>query len=127
MRSAETSDARRVLRATQVARLKSAFSEGFDQSFFFARSDRIRTAKVADALASHAPSQVARTAVTMLQFAVSGNAKTLGNSLVSFDLRNWSLSISLKVVAVLIDSRANQNAKHNRLSSLRRRRPASSP
>jgi hypothetical protein len=66
----------------------TAFAERFDQTFFFARSDRIRAAEFADAFAGHAPSQVARTAVTVFDFSVGGNAKTLGHAFVSLHFRH---------------------------------------
>lgn len=67
----------------------TAFAERFDQTFFFARGDRIRAAEVADAFAGHTPSQVARTAVTVFDFSVGGNAKTLSHAFVSLHFRHF--------------------------------------
>jgi hypothetical protein len=79
---------RETYRADDVRSI-TAFAERFDQTFFFARSDRIRAAEVADAFAGHAPSQVARTAVTVFDFSVGGNAKTLGHAFVSLHFRHF--------------------------------------
>ncbi len=79
---------RETCRADDVRSI-TAFAERFDQTFFFARSDRIRAAEVADAFAGHAPSQVARTAVTVFDFSVGGNAKTLGHAFVSLHFRHF--------------------------------------
>ena len=76
---------------------QSAFSEGFNQFLLFARSDRGGSAKITDTLAVHAPSQVARAAVSVFNFTVSGNAKTLGNSLVGLNFRHRITFISLKL------------------------------
>lgn len=79
---------RETCRADDVRSI-TAFAERFDQTFFFARGDRIRAAEIADAFAGHAPSQVARTAVTVFDFSVGGNAKTLGHAFVSLHFRHF--------------------------------------
>lgn len=83
----------------------TAFAERFDQTFFFARSDRIRAAEVADAFAGHAPSQVARTAVTVFDFSVGGNAKTLGHAFVSLHFRHLEALSSRYKFAVGVGKR----------------------
>lgn len=79
------------------SRSKTAFSKRFDDALGFDRADRIRTAKVADALRGHTPRQVTRAAVSVLNFTVSGDAKTLGNSLMSFNFRHLKALRLLKV------------------------------
>ena len=79
------------------SRSKTAFSKRFDDALGFDRANRIRTAKVADALRGHTPRQVTRSAVSVLNFTVSGDAKTLGNSLMSFNFRNLKALRLLKV------------------------------
>lgn len=79
------------------SRSKTAFSKRFDDVLGFDRANRIRTAKVANALRGHTPRQVTRSAVSVLNFTVSGDAKTLGNSLMSFNFRHLKALRLLKV------------------------------
>lgn len=95
---------RETYRADDVRSI-TAFAERFDQTFFFARSDRIRAAEVADAFAGHAPSQVARTAVTVFDFSVGGNAKTLGHAFVSLHFRHFEALSSRYKFAVGVGKR----------------------
>ena len=67
---------------------ETALAERLNDSFGFDRINRIGAAEIANSLARHTPRKMARAAVAMLNFAVSGDAKTFSSSLMSFNLRH---------------------------------------
>ena len=67
---------------------ETALAERLNDSFGFDRINRIGATEIANSLARHTPRKMARAAVAMLNFAVSGDAKTFSSSLMSFDLRH---------------------------------------
>ena len=60
-----------------------------DDSFFFAGRGGIGPAERTNALARHAPSQMARAGMTMLDFAVLRNAETFRGPFVGFQFRHF--------------------------------------
>lgn len=60
-----------------------------DDSFFFAGRDGIGPAERTNAFARHAPSQMARAGMTMLDFAVLRNAETFRGPFVGFQFRHF--------------------------------------
>lgn len=93
----QNSDRRRRGRAVGGERSKTALSERFDDSLGFDRINGVGAAKIADALAGHTPREMARAAVSVLNLAVRGNAKTFSSALMSFNLRHLRPFVSIKV------------------------------
>ena len=106
----QDSDRRQRGHAAAGEQSKTALTERFDNSLGFARINGVGAAKITDALAGHTPREVARTAVSVLNLAISGNAKTFSSALMSFNLRHLRPFVSIKV-AQEIETRAKHTPR----------------
>ncbi len=60
-----------------------------DDSLLFVRRHRVGSAEIADPLAGHSPSQMARSGVTMFHLTGPRHAKTFGDPLVGLHFRHF--------------------------------------